>query len=452
MKKSLITVLMAIPCVILMLGCDEDTGSGQMVVLDMPSADGPADGGPPLSDIGPQVDVDATSMDTMADAFRDAHADAAMAPSIPGLETPRTFDLILSESLAIQPSLAWGVDDRIAISWCGMTAEDLGIWFGIWSSTGDEVVAPFILSTANAGIQNEPKACALANGGYVVVWSMDSRVAPTNLQVRYRRIDVDGQPLDENDIRIGSDEAGNHWLPHVACDAAGGFTIVGVAAELNHTFGIFAQHFDVTGTPTHDKLMVNDGADGGQVYPAVAADGRGRTLVVWEEQPADMSPAYFKGRWLTEAGEYITNDFVVGQGMAPLAKPLVVLDQRSGDGVISGLSDNRHAVYYRIESMAVEATRLTSPTEDISYHSAMAATSGQGIALMYLSGIGTDVSVKAGVISHQYEFSEMTTLNMGSLPPYAPSIAFRNGRLATVWTERLDRSSFFLRLAVFGPE
>ena len=458
-QNSLVILLACLGAMILTSGCERES-TGQTITVDMGSGSDSLDHGHPDPDLGPQLDflVDSAqaqpdAIQTQPDAVQDAQVDsAAPVEAIPAFHSPRTYDLMLSDSLAIQPSLAWGLSHQVAISWCGMTAEDLGIWFGVWSANGEAVVEPFILSTTNAGIQNEPKACALAGGGYVVVWSMDSRMAPTNLQVRYRRIDANGQPLDENDIRIGSDEPGNHWLPQVACDPAGGFTIVGVASEPNNTFGVFAQHFDAMGSPTHDKLIVNTQADGGQVYPAVATDGQGRTLVVWEEQPADMSPAYLQGRWLTSTGETLSDVFVVGQDTVSLTKPLVALDPSGETGVISGLSDNRKAVYYRIEAVATDPSQLVAPAEDISHSVALASAPGQGMALMYFSGVGSGVSVKAGVLSPAYEFSEMTTLNTGAVPPYAPSINVRNGRLAAIWTERFGERSFFLRLALFGPE
>ena len=46
--------------------------------------------------------------------------------------------------------------------------------------------------------------------------------------------------------------------------------------------GIFGRRFNVSGNPAGDEFQVNSTSPGAQVSPAVASDGSGDFVVVWE--------------------------------------------------------------------------------------------------------------------------------------------------------------------------
>ena len=170
--------------------------------------------------IQPDALADAEADATRDLAAPDAEPDATPPPqfALPRFDMRSVIDLNAAIGWAIQPSVALGVTTGFGLAWCGMSDEDLGIWFGTWTNDGSIEREPYLLSTANEGIQNEPRACALAGGGYAVTWSMDSRMEPTNLQVRYRLIGADGQPVGQsssgsitvNNVFRGTHEARAH--------------------------------------------------------------------------------------------------------------------------------------------------------------------------------------------------------------------------------------------------
>ena len=414
-----------------------------------------------MSDMRPlELDSGAPQDATLDDMMRHPDADSStqMDAAIPEEDTPQldlfeTLDLTLSEPLAIQPSLAWGRDGALGMAWCGMTEDNLGIWFGLWSHEGAVLSEPYILATATEGLQNEPATCALAGGGYAVAWSVDSQQQPTNLQVRFRIVGEDGQPVLAEDVRIGTGTQGNHWLAEIACSPNGGFTVVGTASELNNTFGVFAQHFNADGSPASEKTILNTVSEGNQVYPVAATDAAGRTLVVWEEQEVGDSLAALSGRWIDSAARPLTDVFQISADGVSVATPAVSINDETGEATVIGVQNQRQLIAYSIEQGAQVAREVFTPEGGITYNGRLDDAGRSGRFLLYLSGTGQNVGVQLGLLGIENTFEDEISLDAAPLPPYTPSVDFSAGRLAVAWTRRGLEHSYFLRLSIWSdPE
>ena len=69
------------------------------------------------------------------------------------------------KTIAIQPSVAFGEDGGLGLAWCGMTDDNLGIFFVVYgpeTPMGEPVVA----NTTEEGIKMS-SVCRLKGGGYV---------------------------------------------------------------------------------------------------------------------------------------------------------------------------------------------------------------------------------------------------------------------------------------------
>ena len=126
------------------------------------------------------------------------------------------------KTIAIQPSVAFGEDGGLGLAWCGMTDDNLGIFFVVYGPDETPMGEPVVANTTEEGIQNEPSVCRLKGGGYVVAWSQDSQGDAPNLGMRYRRFDSRGRPLDTADQVVTTGVPSNHWLTisHVMSGAA----------------------------------------------------------------------------------------------------------------------------------------------------------------------------------------------------------------------------------------
>ena len=150
---------------------------------------------------------------------------------LPSLKNPRVSTVMSPKTIAIQPSVAFGEDGGLGLAWCGMTDDNLGIFFVVYGPDETPMGEPVVANTTEEGIQNEPSVCRLKGGGYVVAWSQDSQGDAPNLE-RYR-FDPRGRPLDTADQVVTTGVPSNHWLTHLACDDRGGFAVTGVFGEWN---------------------------------------------------------------------------------------------------------------------------------------------------------------------------------------------------------------------------
>lgn len=104
----------------------------------------------------------------------------------------------------------------------------------------------------------------------------------------------------------------NHqFSPAIAANGSGRFVIVWQSDWQDGEWGgIFARVFEADGTPATGELQVNTYTDTDEWSPAVAMDEQGRFLVVWE-RGHDAELKQFKGRRFDSAGVPLSGEFVV---------------------------------------------------------------------------------------------------------------------------------------------
>src|SRR5438105_500851 len=100
--------------------------------------------------------------------------------------------------------------------------------------------------------------CVDGAGNVVVVWGDNGIDSPTS-RIRARRFDNTGAAMS-NDFVVCADTPGIRWMPSVACDAAGNFTVVWASQnQVSPTSGadVFARRFDSSGAPLGSEFQVN---------------------------------------------------------------------------------------------------------------------------------------------------------------------------------------------------
>jgi hypothetical protein len=382
--------------------------------------------------------------------------DAAMPDALPPLilGEPAIIDLEDLPPISIQPSVALGPDGEIAVAWCGSVEEDLGIWFTLLNPDGSVRVDTFALETTSMGIQNEPDVCALPGGGYAVIWSMDAQEAGPagqNLYIRYRVVGADGQPITESDVELTT-TPGNHWLTEVACDPSGGFMVVGTGPEENMTFGVFAQRFDANGEALSEAVTLNVDPDGTQVFPSVDIGPDGAAVVAWEDQTGFGTDTVIKqvvSRRI-EAGEAGPNTprVVLTDPSEEAGRPDVSIDPLTGDALISVTLDQQRIGLYRLPANGGPPAPIQPPAA-VSYYGALTALGDGRHGMLYLSGVGQNVTARVVIIGTDGIVDGPVDLASGNLPPYPTTTDARAGRMVSAWTERTDGNGFRIRLALF---
>jgi hypothetical protein len=128
----------------------------------------------------------------------------------------------------------------------------------------------------------------------------------------------------------------------VASDRSGRFVVVWQSyPQDGHGYGVFAQRFDAGGAPLGEEFQVNEFTTSHQARPAVAVDGGGNFIIVWESLGQDGSLSAVIGRRFdasgaSRGGEFQANTFTSRQQF----RPAVAASQR-GDFVVVWSGDDQ---------------------------------------------------------------------------------------------------------------
>jgi hypothetical protein len=191
-----------------------------------------------------------------------------------------------------EPSIARGTDERFLAVWTD--APPVGpsdIRGRLLAADGQPLGSDFAINTTLTGAQTEPFVTAMANGGYLVVWTDESLDAGDleGKAVRARVFDDAGIGVGD-DLLLNTTTRGDQGHPYAIVLADGSIFAVFEDASLTSPdtdgTGVRARRLDSTGTPTGDDFLVNSFYGGDQEDPSLAADAAGGVLVVWEDASA----------------------------------------------------------------------------------------------------------------------------------------------------------------------
>ncbi len=146
----------------------------------------------------------------------------------------------------------------------------------------------FQVNSFTPGTQYNPAVAALADGGFVVVWSSaTSPAGDTDFAILGQRFDASGAPLGD-ELQVNTSLIYVQSMPAVAGGDDGSFLVAWRSGDFasggvdGDRYGIAARAFAGSGTPLGDELVVNTYTSGLQESPAVAAAPDGRYLVAWQ--------------------------------------------------------------------------------------------------------------------------------------------------------------------------
>ncbi len=165
-----------------------------------------------------------------------------------------------------------------------------------------------------------PEVVVASSGNFVVVWESEYQDA-SGWGAFGRRFDGTGAPL-ASEFQINSSTEGDQRDPSVSGDASGSFVVVweGYSYEDGRSSGIFARSFDSLGVPHGDEFHVNTFGYGDQRRPAVAMDGGGNFLVVWETYEGygtGIAGQLFDGEGRVRGSEFRVNTYTAGDQRYP---------------------------------------------------------------------------------------------------------------------------------------
>jgi len=255
-----------------------------------------------------------------------------------------------SFTTSIQRAPAVAVDGlgRFVVVWTSIDQD--GASWGVFGqridAAGNLLGSEFQVNSYTTSIQFVPAVTADAAGDFVVVWPGYNQDGP-GWSVFGRRFNSGGTPMG-SDFQVNSYTTGDQNYPEVAANGAGDFVVVWQSApQEGPSYGVFGQRFNAAGSPLGSEFHVNSYTTYAQDRCDVAADGAGTFLVTWGGNVQDGSFGGIFGRRYSPAGvavgdEFQINAFTTGGQQLPAvaadgAGNFVVVWQSPHDGSYTGV-------------------------------------------------------------------------------------------------------------------
>ncbi|WP_374246395.1 hypothetical protein, partial [Zoogloea sp.] len=229
-----------------------------------------------------------TSTPTVVTINVTAQADGALPLASP--EPVNTYTA--SEQLA--PAAAALADGGYVVVWQsnGQDGWDYGIYGQRYDAVGTPVGNEFRVSTATPYSQSEPAVAALADGGWVVSYTDQTRDG-SGSSVWVQRFAADGS-MAGSEFRANSSTAGSQYQPAVSA-VGSGFVVAWYSdGERNgEYYDLFLQRYDAAGTPLGTETRINTPIPGNpyvaQYEPAIAGLASGNFVATWRGEGQDGS-------------------------------------------------------------------------------------------------------------------------------------------------------------------
>ena len=227
-------------------------------------------------------------------------------------------------------------------------------FFADGSSNGVENV----VNTWSGGPQTLPVVARASTGNYGIFWSGQGFSHIDGIHGRLYDVSLSDDPGTPSRVPIGSQFFVGATLgfefgsPAIAVHQDGSFTIAFESFQEDGSgFGIFTERYDASGNAiAGSRMQVNTTTLDDQASPAIAGDGTGRVLIVWQSKDSDGSGVF--GQWLNAAGQKIGVEFRVNSTtLGDQANPDVALDE-TGRAIVAWQSDAQDGdgwgVYYSV--------------------------------------------------------------------------------------------------------
>jgi hypothetical protein len=249
-------------------------------------------------------------------------------------------------------------------------------------------------SGSGTAYQRYPAVAVDGSGNVIVAWEDYRNGVP---DIYTQKLDGNGTWLWAADVRVNSDGGTAYQqYPVVAMDGSGNAVIVWVDDRNGHG-NIYAQKLDGNGNWlwAADVQVNSDSGTATQWFPAVAVDGSGNDIVVWEDYRNGAPHIYAQklggnGNWLWAADVQVSSEGGTGYQRFP-----AVAVDRSGNAIV--VWEN----YRGGDSSDIYAQKLDGNGNRL-WAASVRVSSNSGTASQWSPAVAVDGSGKAIVVWHDY--------------------------------------------------
>jgi len=194
------------------------------------------------------------------------------------------------------PSIARLSDNGYVVVWrddSGADGSSYGVYGQRYDSVDNKVGAQFLVNTATSGAQYEPGAVALADGKFAVVWRSDNGDG-SGSGVYMQVFAADGTK-DGIESRVNTTTVGSQYQPAVTQSSTGGFIVAWYSDNQRdgQYYDTFFQRYDASGAKLGGEIRANTPISAtqftAQSEPSIALLEDGRFVVTWRSEGQDGS-------------------------------------------------------------------------------------------------------------------------------------------------------------------
>ncbi|MGB0466608.1 MAG: tandem-95 repeat protein [Pontibacterium sp.] len=264
----------------------------------------------------------------------------------------------------------------------------------LFSSDGQVSGDEFLVNSTTSNIQRDSSVTALVEGGFVVLWTDESKTGGDTeyFSVRGQQFMDDGSPLG-TEFLVNSTTAGRQHEASITALTKGGFVAIWTDESSSggdtSGFAVRGQVFLADGTKVGGEFLVNTTTTSTQRKPAVTALDEGGFVVLWQDHSEAGNDAYaVRGQRFGDDGRFIDDEFLVNSTSAGDQFEATVTVLSDGgfvalwtDGSNSGDDTSGKAV--RGQLFKLGTTSEVEITEDTVLTGQLTATDADGDSLTY---------------------------------------------------------------------
>jgi hypothetical protein len=241
-----------------------------------------------------------------------------------------------------RPALSRDADGDFVVAWDTGLGAITDVFGQRYDSAGGPVGAEFQANTVHtSGGQGSPSAVMRASGEFLLAWDGAFLDADLSQGVEVKRYDGSGS-AQGSEFTVNSYGTDDQVLPAVAVDGAGNFVVVWQSGRFAQAegqdgsgYGIFGQRYDSAGTALGGEFQVNVYTTGSQTQPQVSMRSSGEFVVVW----CGVGQGTV-GRRYDSAGGALDSEFQVSSTTSCQGRPVVAIHE-AGAFVVVWQSDLR---------------------------------------------------------------------------------------------------------------
>lgn len=221
------------------------------------------------------------------------------------------------------PAIAMAPDGRFVVAWENDEASDghEQIWVRGFAANGGQSFADRSVHSDALGKRIEPAIGLDGNGAFVVVWQDDTDANGT-YQIHGRGFDAAGNERFAK-LAINSQAAGQQRKPAIGVDGSGAFVVAWEDdQDGDGNYQVWARGFNASGTATLPDFRVHTSTGGQHLVPAVARESAGGFVISWQDDGDGNGSYQIRARSMKADGsswkdEWQVNTVAAGQQRAP---------------------------------------------------------------------------------------------------------------------------------------